>query len=474
MLLTVPQFELAKVCVIGDLMLDRYWQGSSNRISPEAPVPIVKVTETEDRPGGAGNVALNIAALGATAILSGTIGNDDAGNILSSYMHAAGIKTQLQIATHKPTITKLRVLSRHQQLLRMDFEEQFCPADSAEIMAKAANTMHDANVLILSDYAKGTLQDCQALIALAKELGITVLVDPKGDDYSHYRGADILTPNITEFETVVGRCHSEKEMVQKGMALIETLSLGGLLITRGEMGMTLLRPNAAEIHLSARAREVYDVTGAGDTVIAVLAVSLAAGQSLPDAVALANIAAGIVVGKLGAATVSAPELQYAVRVEQGAERGIVTEEQLLVAVELARINGQRIVFTNGCFDILHAGHVNYLQEASEQGDRLIVALNSDDSVRRLKGPNRPINPIDKRMAVIAGLQSVDWVVSFDDDTPERLLRNIKPDVLVKGGDYSESQVVGGNIVKANGGSVQVLEFVKDCSTTAIVNRILQQ
>lgn len=474
MLLTVPQFELAKVCVIGDLMLDRYWQGSSHRISPEAPVPIVKVNETEDRPGGAGNVALNIAALGATAILSGTIGNDDAGQILSSYMHAAGIQTQLQIAARKPTITKLRVLSRHQQLLRMDFEEQFCPADSAEIMAKAADTMRNSKVLVLSDYAKGTLQDCQKLIGLAKELGVTVLVDPKGDDYCHYRGADILTPNIAEFEAVVGRCHSEKEMVSKGMALVEALALGGLLITRGEMGMTLLRPNLPEIHLPARAREVYDVTGAGDTVIAVLAVALAAGQSLPESVALANIAAGIVVGKLGAATVSAPELQYAIRVEQGAERGIVTEEQLLVAVESARINGQRIVFTNGCFDILHAGHVSYLDEASKQGDRLIVALNSDASVRRLKGQDRPINPIDKRMAVIAGLKSVDWVVSFDDDTPERLLRSINPDVLVKGGDYSENQVVGGNIVKASGGSVQVLDFVKDCSTTSIVNRIRHQ
>lgn len=474
MLLTVPRFELAKVCVIGDLMLDRYWQGSSNRISPEAPVPVVKVIETEDRPGGAGNVALNIAALGATVILSGTIGNDDAGHILSSYMHAAGIKTQLQIAIHKPTITKLRVLSRHQQLLRMDFEEQFCPIDSAEIMAKAADTMRDAKVLILSDYAKGTLQDCQGLIALAKKLGVTVLVDPKGDDYCHYRGADILTPNITEFEAVMGRCQTEKDMVAKGMELIESLSLGGLLITRGEMGMTLLRPDFPEIHLPARAREVYDVTGAGDTVIAVLAVALAAGQSLPDAVALANIAAGIVVGKLGAATVSAPELQYAIRVEQGAELGIVSEEQLLVAVESARINGQRIIFTNGCFDILHAGHVAYLEEASRQGDRLIVAINSDASVRRLKGADRPINSIDKRMAVVAGLKSVDWVVSFDEDTPERLLRCIRPDVLVKGGDYSESQVVGGNIVKADGGSVQVLNFVKDCSTTAIVNRIRDQ
>ncbi|HWV15924.1 MAG TPA: bifunctional D-glycero-beta-D-manno-heptose-7-phosphate kinase/D-glycero-beta-D-manno-heptose 1-phosphate adenylyltransferase HldE [Cellvibrio sp.] len=474
MLLTVPQFELAKVCVIGDLMLDRYWQGSSHRISPEAPVPVVKVNATEDRPGGAGNVALNIAALGATAVLSGTIGNDEAGSILSSYIHSAGIKTQLQVATHKPTITKLRVLSRHQQLLRMDFEEQFCAEDSTEIMANAMEIMHHSNVLILSDYAKGTLQDCQKLIALAKQLNITVLVDPKGEDYSHYRGAGILTPNITEFEAVVGRCHSEKDMVSKGMALIESLSLGALLITRGEMGMTLLRPNLPEMHLTARAREVYDVTGAGDTVIAVLAVALATGQSLPEAVALANIAAGIVVGKLGAATVSAAELQYAIRIEQGAERGIVTEEQLLVAVESARINGQRIVFTNGCFDILHAGHVSYLENASRQGDRLIVALNSDASVRRLKGRDRPINPLDKRMAVLAGLKSVDWVVSFDEDTPERLLRNIRPDVLVKGGDYSESQVVGGNIVKATGGSVQVLEFVKDCSTTSIVNRIRQQ
>ncbi len=474
MLLTVPQFELATVCVIGDLMLDRYWQGSSNRISPEAPVPVVKVTQKEDRPGGAGNVALNIAALGASATLSGTIGNDEAGQILQECMRAAGIKTQLQIAEHKPTITKLRVLSRHQQLLRMDFEERFCPADSVEIMAKAPDIIRAAKILILSDYAKGTLSDCQALIALAKEIGVPVLVDPKGDDYTHYRGANLLTPNITEFEAVVGRCHSEQELVSKGMALIESLALGALLITRGEMGMTLLRPNLPEIHLPARAREVYDVTGAGDTVIAVLAVALAAGQTLPEAVALANLAAGIVVGKLGAATVSAFELLDAVQLEKGSERGIVTEEYLLMAVESARASGERIVFTNGCFDILHAGHVGYLEEARKQGDRLIVALNSDSSVRRLKGPNRPINLIDRRMAVLAGLESVDWVVSFNDDTPERLLRLVKPDILVKGGDYSEDQVVGGDIVKAGGGSVKVLQFFDDCSTTSIVNRIRQQ
>ncbi len=473
-MLTVPQFELAKVCVIGDLMLDRYWQGSSNRISPEAPVPVVKVTQREDRPGGAGNVALNIAALGATATLSGTIGNDEAGEILQDCMRFAGIKTQLQIAANKPTITKLRVLSRHQQLLRMDFEERFCPADSAEIMANAREIIGAAKILVLSDYAKGTLSDCQKLILIAKEMGVPVLVDPKGGDYTHYHGANILTPNIAEFESVVGRCNSELELVNKGMALIETLALGALLITRGELGMTLLRPHLPVINLPARAREVYDVTGAGDTVIAVLAVALAAGQALPDAVALANVAAGIVVGKLGAATVSAFELIDAMHHEKGSERGIVTEDYLLMAVESARANGERIVFTNGCFDILHAGHVGYLDAASKQGDRLIVALNSDASVRRLKGQNRPINSIDKRMAVLSGLESVDWVVSFGDDTPERLLRLIKPDVLVKGGDYREDEVVGGDIVKAHGGIVKVLDFFEDCSTTSIVNRIREQ
>lgn len=474
MLLKMPQFELAKVCVLGDLMLDRYWQGSSNRISPEAPVPVVKVTQTEDRPGGAGNVALNIAALGASATVSGTIGDDEAGQILLSYLKAAGIDTHLQVAAKRPTITKLRVLSRHQQLLRMDFEDTFCAEDSVELANKAAELIRSSHILILSDYAKGTLQDCQSLIALAKKFGVPVLVDPKGGDFSRYSGATLLTPNITEFEAVVGRCQNEEDLVAKGTALIEKLSLGALLVTRGELGMTLLRPHLPEIHLPARAREVYDVTGAGDTVIAVLAVALAAGQSLPDAVALANIAAGIVVGKLGAATVGAHELLNAIRTEQGFERGILSEDQLLLAVDAVRANGEKIVFTNGCFDILHAGHVGYLEEARKQGDRLIVALNSDASVRRLKGQGRPINPVDRRMAVISGLESVDWVVSFDDDTPERLLKRLKPDVLVKGGDYSESQVVGGEIVKAAGGNVKVLRFFDNCSTTSIVNRIRQQ
>jgi D-beta-D-heptose 7-phosphate kinase/D-beta-D-heptose 1-phosphate adenosyltransferase len=455
-------------------MLDRYWHGSSNRVSPEAPVPIVNVSLEEERPGGAGNVALNISALGGKVSLIGIVGNDPAGVLLKSRLDAANICSDFQVSATKPTITKLRVMSRHQQLLRMDFEETFAAEDSNSLDEKIAPLISQAKLLVLSDYAKGTLQDCQALINQAKIKGIPVLVDPKGGDFSRYQGATLLTPNIVEFEAVVGRCESEQDVVIKGLALIETLKVDALLVTRGEMGMTLLRPSQAAIHLPARAREVYDVTGAGDTVIAVVAASLAAGVQLPEAVALANLAAGIVVGKLGAAVVTANELRHAIHSEQVFERGVLSEAKLFQAIECARAKGERIVFTNGCFDIIHAGHVGYLEEARKQGDRLIVALNSDASVQRLKGQGRPINPIDRRMAVLAGLESVDWVVSFDDDTPERLLRQIKPDVLVKGGDYRAEQIVGSGIVKDNGGNVKVLRFFENCSTTSIVNRIRQQ
>lgn len=472
--LTMPHFDRAHILVIGDVMLDRYWHGGTSRISPEAPVPVVKVNQVEDRPGGAGNVALNIAALGAGASLIGVVGNDEAGSVLQRRLKAAGIRTDFQLSTNKPTITKLRVVSRHQQLLRMDFEQAFDADDSSDFLAKARTLMPYMDALLLSDYAKGSIQDCAALIALARHHSVPVLVDPKGNDYSRYRGASLLTPNFTELESIVGSCRSEQEIASKGAKLMQELDLGGLLITRGESGMTLLRPNLPELHLPARAREVFDVTGAGDTVIAVLAAVIAAGQSIPEAMALANLAAGIVVGKLGTATLSAPELRRAILDEQGSERGVVSEEQLLIAIEDARASGEKIVFTNGCFDIIHAGHVGYLEEARRQGDRLIVAVNTDASITRIKGEGRPINPIDRRMAVLAGLESVDWVLFFDDDTPERLLSNVKPDVLVKGGDYREDQIVGADIVRSYGGKVKVLSYVESCSTTAIVNKILQQ
>ncbi len=472
MQLTLPRFDRAQVLIVGDVMLDRYWHGPTSRISPEAPVPVVKVEQIEDRPGGAANVALNIAALGAGALLAGITGKDEAAHVLRERLEAVQVHCAFH-ATQAPTITKLRVVSRHQQLLRMDFEDGVPEEDAIELLNLLTPELEGRGALVLSDYAKGTLADPQLWIHAARACGVPVLVDPKGRDFERYRGATLLTPNLSEFEAVVGHCRDEAELVARGKQLIESLSLEALLITRGEHGMTLLRREGAELHLPTHAREVYDVTGAGDTVIAVLAAALASGEKLEHAVALSNIAAGIVVGKLGTATVSAPELRRALA-RDGSGRGAMSVEQLLVVLDEARALGERIVFTNGCFDILHAGHVGYLEQARQLGDRLIVAVNDDGSVTRLKGPGRPVNPVERRMAVLAGLEAVDFAVSFSEDTPENLLRQIRPDVLVKGGDYTEDQVVGWEIVKAYGGEVRVLDFTENCSTTAIVNRIREQ
>ena len=474
MKLAPPRFDNARVLVVGDLMLDRYWHGAALRISPEAPVPVVKVGQSEDRIGGAGNVALNIASLGAGASLVGVVGQDEAAEALRVRLEATGIHCDFQVAPEKPTITKLRVISRNQQLLRLDFEEGFAAPDCRELPGKVEPLLGGVGALVLSDYAKGTLADPQLLIVAASRAGVPVLVDPKGTGFARYRGATLLTPNLAEFEAAVGPCANEQALVDKGIALLEQLQLQALLITRSEQGMTLLRKGMPELHLPARAREVFDVTGAGDTVISVLAAALAAHEELPEAVAMANIAAGIVVGKLGTATVSMPELRRAIQQEQGSERGVVNEEQLQVDIADARAHGERIVFTNGCFDILHAGHVGYLEQARKLGDRLVLAINSDASVTRLKGEGRPINPVERRMAVLAGLEAVDWVVSFEDDTPERLLQSLKPDILVKGGDYTREQVVGWEIVAGYGGEVAVLDFLDDCSTTAIAEKIQQR
>ena len=470
MKLSMPRFDQAPVLVVGDVMLDRYWHGATNRISPEAPVPVVKVEQIEDRPGGAANVALNIAALGAPAWLVGVTGQDEAADSLAERLQAAGVDARFQRIAAQPTIVKLRVMSRHQQLLRLDFEEPF-RTDAAALLADVEGLLERVKVLVLSDYGKGALQNHQALIQAARVRNLPVLADPKGKDFSIYRGASLITPNLAEFEAVVGRCADEAELVAKGLALLAELELGALLVTRGEHGMTLLRQGCPALHLPARAREVFDVTGAGDTVISTLAGALAAGEELPQAVALANLAAGIVVGKLGTASISAPELRRAVQREQGVGRGVMSLDQLLPALEDARAHGEKVVFTNGCFDILHAGHVAYLEQARALGDRLVVAINDDASVTRLKGPGRPINSVDRRMAVLAGLGAVDWVVSFSEDTPEALLGRVRPDVLVKGGDYGLDQVVGADIVLAYGGDVRVLNFVDSCSTTAIVEKI---
>ncbi|WOH37194.1 bifunctional D-glycero-beta-D-manno-heptose-7-phosphate kinase/D-glycero-beta-D-manno-heptose 1-phosphate adenylyltransferase HldE [Thalassotalea fonticola] len=467
----IPNFNQARVLVVGDVMLDRYWSGPTARISPEAPVPVVKISNHEDRPGGAANVALNIASLGGQVTLSGLTGDDDVAENLDTNLSAMDVICKFSRNIDVPTITKLRVLSRNQQLLRLDFEESLHQLDKTELNNLVEQNIRQHHLLLLSDYDKGTLSNVSEIIALAKKNNIPVLVDPKGSDFSKYRGATLITPNLSEFEGVVGPCKDEAELVSKGQQLLVELDLEALLVTRSEHGMTLIRANEEELHLPTQAQEVYDVTGAGDTVIATLALAVAAGSSFCEASALANIAAGVVVGKIGTSTVSEVEIAQAISSGQESGSGVVSEEQLKIMITQAKQRGEKVVMTNGCFDILHAGHVSYLSHAGNLGDRLIVAVNDDDSVKRLKGTGRPVNPIDRRMAVLAGLGAVDWVVSFSEDTPQRLIANLLPNTLVKGGDYKVEDIAGGKEVIAAGGEVQVLNFEEGISTTEIINTI---
>lgn len=470
----LPDFRKADVLVVGDIMLDRYWSGATNRISPEAPVPVVKVNSIEERPGGAANVAMNIASLGAISKLVGLTGIDEAARILDNKLSGVNVLCDFVALSSHPTITKLRILSRNQQLLRLDFEEGFGDVNVEPILQRIQQKLPTLGAIVFSDYAKGALTEIQKMICLAKTGNIPVLIDPKGTDFERYRGATLLTPNMSEFEAVVGKCKDEDELVRRGMQLIADYDLSALLITRSEQGMTLLQPGKDPFHLPTQAQEVYDVTGAGDTVIGVLATVLAAGKSLEEACFLANVAAGVVVGKLGTSTVSTVELENAIRARPDTGFGVMTEEELKVAVAQARQRGEKIVMTNGIFDILHAGHVSYLANARKLGDRLIVAVNSDASTKRLKGETRPINPLIQRMIVLSALESVDWVVDFSEDTPQRLIAEILPNVLVKGGDYQPDQIAGSVEVWAAGGDVKVLNFEDGCSTTHIIKTIQQR
>jgi len=468
--LLIPDFSKTHVVVAGDVMLDKYLFGTTSRISPEAPVPIVHVQRTDDRPGGAANVAVNLVALGATTRLIGVVGKDSAADSLESILGARGIDCDFHRADDRPTITKTRVQSRGQQLIRLD-QENVAELSDDSLLDTLKAAIGDAGAVILSDYGKGALTDVTKMIAMCRDAGVPTLVDPKGSDFSKYRGASLITPNQSEFEAVVGVCNSDEELVSHGNKLLAELQLDALLITRSEKGMLLLETGSEPLFLSTQAREVFDVTGAGDTVIATLAAVIASGQDLSSAAALANIAAGLVVRKIGVATVTPSEIRVAMHQRGQGGRGLVEKGELLAMVEESRSRDERIVMTNGCFDILHAGHVAYLEEAKSLGDRLIVAVNDDGSVKRLKGDARPINALQDRLLVLAGLAAVDWVVAFSDDTPADLISAVLPDVLVKGGDYKPEEIVGAKDVLANGGEVRVLAFRDGHSTTRIINQM---
>lgn len=471
MTISIPKYEDITVLVVGDLMLDRYWSGGTHRISPEAPVPVVHVKSHEDRAGGAGNVALNLRGLGCRVILMGLIGQDPVGDALEHCLVKDGVECHLLRVADKPTITKLRVLGRNQQLIRLDFEDDFHSVAKDNMVAQFAQQLAHADVVIFSDYGKGITTIIHQMVMLAKAAGIKTFVDPKNRDFNYYHSSSVITPNLKEFEEVVGVCHSEEELVGRAQELVQQCALEALLVTRGEDGMTLVSQANPPVHLKAHASEVYDVSGAGDTVISVLAASIAAGETFANSAILANIAAGIVVRKLGVTPISVPELRRSVQRYHGCDLGILQEHDLIIAVADARAHGETVVMTNGCFDILHAGHIAYLEEAKSLGDRLIVAVNDDASVARLKGSDRPLNTLTSRMKLLSALRCVDWVVSFSEATPERLITEILPDILVKGGDYQIPQIAGAKQVLANGGDVKILSFVDGYSTTSIIQRI---
>ena len=461
----------ARVMVVGDLILDRYWYGATRRISPEAPVPVVLVESVEERVGGAANVAANAAALDAQVVLVGITGEDAAGERLAELCRAAAVEPVFAARAGHETVVKLRVVSQHQQLVRLDFE-RLAPADLGDqVVALVAQHIARCEVVVISDYAKGATTRVQDVIATARAAGKQVIVDPKGTDFSRYTGASLVTPNLQEFEAVVGVCSDDAELVSKAVALCARYGFEALLVTRGEAGMSLVRPGQAALHLDARSRDVFDVTGAGDTVCAVTAVAMAAGQDLADAVALANVAAGVVVAKFGAANVSITELDLALSARDSARRGILTLDELLEERAQARRRGEIVVMTNGCFDLLHEGHVRYLREAKALGTRLLVAVNDDDSVAALKGSSRPLNSLASRMLVLAALDVVDWVVPFGGATPRDLVAAVLPDVLVKGGDYALDAIAGAAEVQAAGGLVTTVAFHGGFSTTALLERI---
>ena len=475
MSLQLPAFDQARVLVVGDLMLDRYWHGATERISPEAPVPVVHVRQNEERAGGACNVAINIASLGAQCTVMGLCGKDEAAGILESLLREQGVATRFIKLDENATVTKLRVMSRHQQLMRLDFEDGFIGSRLEPLEQAFAEALPAHNIVVCSDYGKGSLREVEKLIALCNEKNIPVLVDPKGNDFSRYRGASLITPNLSEFEAVAGRCDSVDELVSRAHALCDQHDLEALLVTRSEHGMSLMQRGFDAVHLPTHAREVYDVTGAGDTVISTLAAALGAGLSLERAMWLSNLAAGIVVGKSGTASVSRAELKAEIeQLSSGARHGVVSEAELHALIDDCRERGETIVMTNGCFDILHAGHVAYLEQAAALGDRLLVAVNVDDTVRRLKGEDRPVNKLEYRMRMLAALRCVDWVVAFEEDEPTRLICDIAPDILVKGGDNEVDKIPGGDCVRQAGGKVMVLTYVDGVSTTRIIESIKEK
>lgn len=461
----------SKVLVIGDLMLDEYIDGDVIKISPEAPVPVIKINKKFYRLGGAANVAANINSLGINSHIHGAIGKDSSGKIIKKLLKGKNISYDLIEDSNFKTVKKTRIISNFQQLIRLD-EEQYEPKiNFKKNILDALRKKNEIKVVICSDYSKGMLKNIDQIISYAKRYKISLIIDPKGVNFQKYKNADMLTPNLEEFENVMGKCSNLLDLEIKGKKLRKLLNLNALLVTRGKSGMTLFEKNKPPFHIESSAREVSDVTGAGDTVIGVIGGLISKGINLKDAVIAADKAAGLSVAKFGATTVSLQEILEEKKIVNSLPKGFINNK-LLNNFKVENRNPEKtLVVTNGCFDILHTGHITLLSKAKKLGDHLMVLLNDDLSVTKLKGAGRPVNKLMDRAKHLLALESVDSVISFTDVTPKKLYETIKPDILVKGADYEVHEIAGAETVISNGGKVELISLVTGFSSTSIIKKI---
>jgi D-beta-D-heptose 7-phosphate kinase/D-beta-D-heptose 1-phosphate adenosyltransferase len=465
--------------VLGDVMLDRFVYGSVERISPEAPIPVISIERYADMPGGAGNVVRNLAAMGARAILIGVVGDDAwAVSLRTQLEQVPGVQARFITDATRPTTVKTRYVADGQQVLRADRESRSALSQDAQqrLLAEFARALPESDIVLLSDYGKGVLSESvvAAAIGLAAKAGKSVIVDPKAKSFAKYRGATVLTPNRHELQQACGfECLSDEEVVVGARRILADGICSTMVVTRGKDGMSVVPAEGAATHLRTTARDVFDVSGAGDTVAAAMALGLAAGGDIVEACTLANLAAGIVVGKPGTAIVTTGEITAALRPFNGRaeHQKLFSLDNVLQLARDWRAQGLKVAFANGCFDLLHPGHISLIDQARRSADRLIVGLNSDASIRRLKGPTRPVQNEVARATVLASLKSVDAVVIFGEDTPLTLIEALQPDVLVKGADYSVDQVVGADLVRQRGGRVVLAELVPGHSTTETLKRV---
>lgn len=471
MITPLVDFSSVDILVAGDLMLDRYWRGGTQRISPEAPVPVVLINDLEERPGGAGNVARSITALGGSCSIAALLGDDESGSKLEELLDKDNVSTHCLKDSSARTVAKLRVLSRNQQLIRLDFEADFSKKCIDQLTDLIIGEIERHDVLILSDYNKGALSNIEKIINKANSMGTHIFVDPKGNNFEKYKNVTAITPNQAEFSAVVGTVETDQEIADKGLKLLKELNLTALIITRSEKGVTLIEKSGEITDIPARTKEVFDVTGAGDTFISVLAASYTVNSSFKDSVNIANAAASVVVGKLGAATVSKNEIENELYRSSQVLKKVIDQEDLIKEVTSCQKEGKKIVMTNGCFDLLHKGHIACLRDARAQGDKLILAINDDQSIKRLKGKDRPICTLNNRIAVLEELNCIDWIIPFSEDTPLQLIEKIKPDIYVKGGDYKKEELDEYAIVKSYNGEVYISPYIEGNSTTDVIQSI---